>query len=289
MTLPKSIGRARDGNSSKAGRYVIGPHSDIASPDPCGGADDRRPPHSITAPPHASAFERLGIFAAAVDDLERTRIALGNRAGAFVRNGAPEDDPDVLNVRGWASAVEMGERKAIKRMEECLRDETPVGPWVDETHGLGLKSVARFLGVVGHPRFRRVWSEPDAEGVRKLIGYAPRTVSQLWAYCGLDVRDGKAPRRAKGEKGNWNAVARKRAFCMAEPCMKNRACCYRAVYDAARAKYAEVEISDGHKHNRAMRAVMKAIVKDLWVRAEGQCGHESLGSAAPVRTAEPRA
>lgn len=31
------------------------------------------------------------------------------------------------------------------------------------------------------------------------------TVSSLWAYSGLDVRDGRARKRRRGEKANWNA------------------------------------------------------------------------------------
>ena len=62
---------------------------------------------------------------------------------------------------------------------------------------------------------------------------------------------------------------------------------YRAVYDDGRAKYAESvhdvacrqcgskgkpapvgsELRDGHKHARAMRLVMKAILRDLWIEA----------------------
>lgn len=42
---------------------------------------------------------------------------------------------------------------------------------------------------------------------------------------------------------------------------------YRAVYDAAKLKYTDIGLKDGHRHNRAMRAVMKEIVKDIWIHS----------------------
>lgn len=272
------------GNYS-AGQGTKESHGTFARPDSCGGATIGTQIQSVLAPPHASAYARLGIFAAAVDDIERTRIALGNRSGAFVREGADPDHPDVVAMKSLSEAMETTERIAIKRMEKCLLKELPVGAWVKNTNGLGLKTVARFIASVGDPRVRPVRGEEDENGKRPIIGYADRTVSQLWSYCGLDVREGKAPKLARGTKANWNGIARKRAFCMAEPCIKNMNSEYRSVYDAARLKYADAEISDLHKHRRAMRAVMKAIVKDLWVNAGAKDltdNHSGLAPSSPT-------
>jgi hypothetical protein len=245
------------------GQHLGGTHTVTAASD----GDQAAIPASRTLVSSA-AWSSIGLYAAHVDDIERVRIAAAQRALALIREGAPKEHPDVLFSLALSMELEKTEAKAIKRLEWGMLNETPVGAWIKATPGLGLKSAGRFLGCVGDPRIRPLRGEPDAEtGKRPIIGWAPRTVSALWAYCGLDVRDGKAPRRAKGTKGNWNAIARKRAYCMADPCIKNRKSPYRAVYDAARLKYAETEISDGHKHNRAMRAVMKEIVKDLWINA----------------------
>lgn len=67
--------------------------------------------------------------------------------------------------------------------------------------------------------------------------------------------------------------------------MKQRHSPYRAVYDAGRSKYAACEITDLHKHNRALRLVAKAILRDLWiearrVRASAFAGSD-LGPPAP--------
>jgi hypothetical protein len=97
---------------------------------------------------------------------------------------------------------------------------------------------------------------------------------------------GVAPRRQRGQQSNWSETARKRAWLIAMSCMKAGGP-YRAVYDATRAKYAEAvhpapcircgpagkpapegsALSDGHKHARALRAVAKEVLRDLWREA----------------------
>ena len=100
---------------------------------------------------------------------------------------------------------------------------------------------------------------------------------------------GVAPKRARGAKANWSATAKMRAFLVAESCMKQPAGSrYRDVYDTIRAKYSSAvhdtectrcgpkgkpaqpgtPLSDGHKHARALRAVAKEVLKDLWREAK---------------------
>jgi len=117
---------------------------------------------------------------------------------------------------------------------------------------------------------------------------------------------GVAPSRARGQRSNWSATAKMRAYLIAEACIKQLAAgckelgenrhlpdggcaCgrYRTVYDYGRIKYAEslhpadckrcgpagkpalagTPLSAGHQHSRAMRLVMKELLKDLWIQA----------------------
>jgi hypothetical protein len=125
---------------------------------------------------------------------------------------------------------------------------------------------------------------------------------------------GVAPSRARGQRANWSATAKMRAFLIAEACIKQLggACkelgenrhlpdgdctCgrYRTVYDYGRIKYAAsvhpadckrcgpagkpalagTPLSPGHQHARAMRLVMKELLKDLWIQARAI--HEGEG------------
>lgn len=240
------------------------------------------------------AFDAIvALNADIVDDLEKTRIANENRLAALTD---PEwgkgIDPamasrEVARLGEIIDAVKTAERAAIRHLEAAMRAH-PLGAFVGETRGLGYKTVARFIGSTGPLQDRE-------------------RPSSLWAYCGLHVVDGSAPRARRGQSLNYSPVARKRAWLMAESCIKMaggvqkrggrlvemRPSPYRQVYDDARAKYASATLSrdmpdyhgkgkpgrageplsDGHQHNRALRLVMKAIVRDLWVEARRAAGH----------------
>lgn len=100
---------------------------------------------------------------------------------------------------------------------------------------------------------------------------------------------GVAPKRARGVKANWSATAKMRAYLIATSCVKQpKGTRYRDVYDVTRAKYAEAvhqvecvrcgpsgkpalpgsPLSDGHKHARALRAIAKEVLRDLWREAK---------------------
>jgi hypothetical protein len=118
---------------------------------------------------------------------------------------------------------------------------------------------------------------------------------------------GVAPKRARGQRANWSATAKMRAYLVAVSCMKCLDSPYRAVYEDARAKYADAlhevacvrcgpknspaepgsPLSDGHKHARALRAVAKAVLRDLW--REARRLHELPGSPSTTDPQQPSA
>jgi hypothetical protein len=271
---------------------------------------------------HGNATDGLLlILATQLDELEAVRIAATNRLRSLA---APSEDhgkgmdPASSSVRlceAIAAEFVTFEKAATLELQRAMRRH-PLGPWVKAQRGVGEKQAARLLAAIGDP----YWHAAEDR---------PRTVSELWAYCGLHVlhpgqlrgdthgnaagvhlRDasqtsndthaclaGVAPSRRRGQRANWSGTARSRAYVVAESCMKQRstACraddgttvhgpdcsCspYRRAYDEARAKYAAAvhgadcpscrrkagePLTDGHQHARAMRIVMKALLRDLW-------------------------
>jgi hypothetical protein len=115
---------------------------------------------------------------------------------------------------------------------------------------------------------------------------------------------GVAPKRQRGQHANWSAAAKMRAFLVAESCIKQSGTPHRAVYDATRVKYADAKhdyecircgpkgkpaqpgspLSDGHKHARALRAVAKEILRDLWREARRIHLEASAGDHDPYDT-----
>jgi hypothetical protein len=181
--------------------------------------------------------------------------------------------------------------RGLKRQLAALCPDPRVVAFVDDTTGLG-SACHFFLGLLPN------WIADF------------QTVSKLWAYCGLHVVDGRAPKREKGRRANWSSRLKSIAIVyLAEPCMKHRASPYRGVYELRRAHTAEMHPSpdpesceacqkaaketrhrkkqgktgsldcaryggphwtDGHAHKDALRVTAKAIVKDLWRVSRGQ-------------------
>jgi hypothetical protein len=104
------------------------------------------------------------------------------------------------------------------------------------------------------------------------------------ARAHITCAPGVAPKRQRGQQSNWNETARKRVWVIASSMPKFPGGHYEQVYRAAREKYADAthptdcvrcgpagkpapagsELSDGHKHARAIRIVAKELLKDIW-------------------------
>lgn len=211
----------------------------------------------------------LALLADTLDDLERTRIANENRLRQLTRTetdsdgeergfGLTLDQPQVAALAAVVEALGKLEHQSTLNLQRALRQH-PLGPWVKATVGIGEKQGARLIAAIGDPYWHTLHDRP-------------RTVSELWAYCGLHVlhpgqkapaaqcghagvskqgdpghptRDtqirnaGVAPTRARGERANWSTTAKTRAHLVAESCIKQARSPYRAVYDNGRTKYAE--------------------------------------------------
>lgn len=240
----------------------------------------------------------LALAADVLDDLERVRIANENRLRQLTRTAEDKDGekrgfgltldyPDVACLAALVDALVQAEEQATKNLERRMKRH-PLGSWVKQAKGVGEKQAARLLAAVGDP----YWND---------LHDRPRTVSELWAYCGYHVVHpdghlrienhtvgavGVAPFRRKGVKANWSDDAKKRCFLVATSILKAGGP-YREVYDAAREKYADAvhaseckrcgpsgkpaqpgsPLSAGHQHARGLRAISKAVLRDLWREA----------------------
>jgi hypothetical protein len=221
----------------------------------------------------------LQLAADMLDDFERVRIANENRLRQLTRDetdadgirrglGIPADHPMIAATAKLVEAGAALEHDAELNLRRMLRRH-PLGPWVKRTIGIGEKQGARLLAPIGDPYIRPRITRADGTVEES----RPRTVSELWAYCGYHVlpagqapgdtqssrasgdqagshpdqvvRDarmitaGVAAARRRGTRANWSATAKMRAYLCAESCMKNRSSPYREIYEAGREKYAE--------------------------------------------------
>jgi len=123
-------------------------------------------------------------------------------------------------------------------------------------------------------------------------GHRDRGGGGAYARTDDQIPIGVAPARRRGEKANWSAAARTRLWLIADSMVKVPGSAYRAVYDEGRRRYRDAvhrvpcrrcgpsgdpapvgsPLNPGHQHARALRLVMKALLRDLWRAA--RAAHE---------------
>ena len=226
----------------------------------------------------------LALAADVLDDLEKVRVANEDRLKKLTRTevdrdgelrgfGLSAEHPDVARLAALVRALKKAEHDAELNLARLVRRH-PLGQWIAKTRGVGEKQGARLLAAIGDPYWH-------------MQGNRPRTVSELWAYAGYHTVQGHAPALTRGRVSNWSSTARKRTYLIAVQTVRCGGS-YRGVYDEGRIKYAgEVhhepcrrcgpsrkpapvgsDLSDGHKHARALRLVSKAVLRDLWREAK---------------------
>jgi hypothetical protein len=135
----------------------------------------------------------LEMAAAVLDDLERVKNANANRLRQLTRSvedsdgelrgfGLDETHPDVARLAAMVDALVKLEHYAELNLKRALRKH-PLHGWVKSMRGVGEKQAARLLAVIGDPYIRPALTRADGTELPE----GPRTVSALWAYCGLHV------------------------------------------------------------------------------------------------------
>lgn len=219
----------------------------------------------------------LQTLATFLDDVEGLRKAGANRMRALTGTepdedgvirglGFSEDHPVVKSIATMLDSLTQIESQNIKELQKSMKKH-PLGPWIKSQVGIGEKQGARLLAAVGDPYMRMQDVEYEDGSVLKA---GPRTVSQLWAYCGLHVSDGEAVRRRKGQQSNWSTEAKTRAYLISTSCIKQAKSPYRKIYDDRRATTAlsHPDWTPGHSHNDALRIVSKEILKNMWIESK---------------------
>lgn len=213
-----------------------------------------------------------------LDDLQRERIAIGNRIGAAER-AVGEALPRLTVLSDGMKQLEHGAELELGR---AFRKH-PLAPFVKSIRGAGEINAARLLAEIGDPAYGSDghWEE---NGHREWVVDETweRSVAQLWAYCGVgDPKRSKIPPNATQADifKRGKPLAKKQLYLIATSMLKAG---NREIYDNRRGETEGREHEEpcppchakpgdpwkpGHGHMDALRIVEKEFLRELWGEA----------------------
>lgn len=167
-----------------------------------------------------------------VEDLQRVRLSHGNRVRAVLPL-IPENVTPPRGTPSWevffkqsAEVLEGEESRMLKLAKRLLQDD-PIGQWMLDQRGIGPALAVSILG--------ECWPLTKFQSPRR-----------LWAFAGMHIdEEGKAVKRRKGHKANWNARLKTRLWIFST-CYMKAGGRWREVYDARkRYEYEKVGLDIG--------------------------------------------
>jgi hypothetical protein len=188
-------------------------------------------------------------------DLQRIRIQIGGRILAVENpQGIELENIDIEFFKSEFDFIYEREKQFLKYIKKQLKKYAIWTEFLEKVKGIG-----ETMGAV-------ILSEYDIEKAD--------TVSKLWSFTGLNVVDGKAPKPIKGEKLKYNKWLRSKMVGVLGSSFLKCNSPYRQYYDNYKNRLVSANWgqSDGHRHNAAIRYMIKMFLIDLyknWRSIEG--------------------
>lgn len=122
------------------------------------------------------------------------------------------------------------EKRCLKLMDNFLSRE-PIWNWLKR-----LKGISKVLAI----------------NLIRNFGYCEEanTPSSIWKYAGLDVVDGKARSRKRGQKLEYRPRAKVVAWLVGDSFLKQRTPYYREIYDKEKQRLEALEFKPGELHEK---------------------------------------
>lgn len=187
----------------------------------------------------------LGLLVAEHEDIQKMRIAMGNRIFAYNNLGY-----DVETSLGFKEGLRDLEDQVANVISQNVKDIPIYKEWLRHVKGIGPIRSAKLLAYI---------KSPDKFP----------TVSSLWAYSGTAVINGEIQKRKSGTTANWNHNLKKLVVNQVpDGFVRCRSSFGRKLYDQYKKYYLERgdAKSNGHADNRARRKVGKVFLACLWAK-----------------------
>jgi hypothetical protein len=197
-------------------------------------------------------FSEFRALYALFKEIQKVRIANGNRSWA---------NPDSELLQANVDNLKSQEETILKEIENKLETMPIWTNFLSNVIGVGVATAAGLLAYVGD------------------IARFPN-VSCMMKYFGLDVQNGKAPRKQVGKSAMWHHEGRALIlgviadlFIKAKggdytnktgKIIRRRKCPYRSIYELEKAKQLEMVDKPIIAEKRARRKMMKEFIKDFY-------------------------
>ena len=218
-------------------------------------------------------------------DLQKLRIQSGNRSGPHAEEAQPvlsEENKAFLDSQKMD--LQQLEKATLSQIKKYLKRDRIYTEWLSKQRGCG----------------------PTLSGVllAEIDITKAQTPSALWAYAGLhvDTSTGLAVRRKKGVKSNWNNFLKAKVLKVLGECLIKADSDWRKFYDDYKNRKKSMVVpkctacdgtgkskikdsegskckncngtggpapwgnSDGHRHNAAIRYMVKMFLLELWMQ-----------------------
>ena len=189
-------------------------------------------------------------------DIQHMRLEAENQVRA-IKQGKAEGDEEFIREVIIKRLTDT--EKEIKKYCQKKVKEEDIYEWLGSVKGIGPVLASGLIAYIVDPER---YKDP----------------SHLWAYAGLHVIDGKAVKRAKGQKANWNSKLKTLCWLVGESFVKQKAGSkYRDLYDQNRAFYDTKfpKESKGHQYAMAKRKTVKMFLAHLYGEWMSIRGHKA--------------
>lgn len=181
-------------------------------------------------------------------DIQKLRLAVNNRVAVSKFTLCPANHmvplAEVVTVEPLEPLVSvLGELDTIEKrlyreLESRVEGHRLYVEYLQHVRGVGAAMSAYLITVLNPAKFE--------------------TVSKMWKYCGLHVENGRAPKRAAGQKTGWSPVARTMMWRLGESFRKVGGFykqMYRKLYDESTRKHPDW--TKAHHLSHARRVTVK--------------------------------
>lgn len=246
-------------------------------------------------------YELLGVYVNYYWDIQKTRITLNNRIKSLekleMKTVAEEQEriSQMDKLLSFATQMENIEANVAKEITQAIKGIPIWEGWLKDIKGIGPLYAAQLVHlIVGKKhtpeclkRREKYFSKkkPGEKRAKRFTCDCPSmeidrfpTVSSLWKYAGLHVVGGKAPKRKRGQKVNWNPKLRSLCWKIAKSFLMAGGE-YRFRYDEFKKQETEKNggrLSKTHIDMRARRKTVKLFLAHLFSK-----WYERKGLSAP--------